>query len=107
MTALLCAALGAHAAGDAERGRTALQQHACPTCHRIPGIVGPDTHVGPPLDGLPGRAYLAGRLPNTFDNLVRWIRMPQAIKPGSAMPDLQVPRDDASDIAAYLLHVAR
>jgi cytochrome c1 len=46
---------------------------------------------------------LAGRLPNERDNLVRWLREPQALKPGSAMPDLGVTERDARDIAAYLL----
>jgi cytochrome c1 len=46
---------------------------------------------------------LAGRLPNGPENLERWLRGPQAVKPGSAMPDLGVTERDARDIAAYLL----
>jgi cytochrome c2 len=84
------------------RGKVALQQHACPTCHRIAGVVGPDAHVGPPLIGLSARAYIAGRLPNTPEHLVRWIRDPKAFKPQTAMPDLDVPLHDARDMAAYL-----
>ena len=33
-------------------------------------------HVGPPLGGLAGRALIAGKLANTPDNLVRWLREP-------------------------------
>ena len=88
---------------DPDRGKAAIHQYACATCHRIPGIVGANAPVGPPLDDLGGRAMLAGRLPNDRDNLERWLRDPQAIKAGSAMPDLGVTGRDARDIAAYLL----
>ena len=87
---------------DAERGRAALHQYACPTCHEIPGIVGANNPVGPPLGGLASRRYLAGVLPNTADNLVAWLRNPPAIAPGTAMPNLGVHERDARDIAAYL-----
>jgi mono/diheme cytochrome c family protein len=88
---------------DPERGRTAIHQYACATCHLIPGIVGANAPVGPPLDGLADRVLLVGRLPNSRDNLAGWLRAPQALKPGSAMPDLGVTERDARDIAAYLL----
>ena len=50
----------------------------------------------------PGRTYVAGQVPNTPDFLVRWLEAPQAIEPGTAMPDLGVTPKDARDIAAYL-----
>jgi mono/diheme cytochrome c family protein len=88
---------------DAERGKTALQQYACVTCHSIPGAVGANAPVGPPLRNLSSRTMLAGLLPNTPEHLAHWIRAPQQVKPGSAMPDLGVTECDARDIAAYLL----
>jgi mono/diheme cytochrome c family protein len=87
---------------DAERGRQAINQYACVTCHRIPGVVGPNAPVGPPLTGIAARAMIAGRLANTPDNMVRWLREPQAVDPLSAMPALGVSARDARDIAAYL-----
>jgi len=87
---------------DAERGRTAIGQYACATCHRIPGIVGPNAEVGPPLEGIAGRSMLAGVLPNSPRNMARWIREPQTVNPGNGMPDLGVTERDARDIAAYL-----
>ncbi len=86
----------------AERGRVALHQHACHTCHIIPGVVGSERHVGPPLAGLGRRTTIAGRLPNTRDNLVAWIREPQRIDANSAMPSMGVNEADAHDMAAYL-----
>jgi cytochrome c1 len=58
--------------------------------------------VGPPLAGFAGRTYIAGRFPNTAPALVRWIESPQAVAPGTAMPDLGIEEAQARDIAAYL-----
>jgi mono/diheme cytochrome c family protein len=87
---------------DPERGRNALEQYYCITCHAIPGVVGASVPVGPPLGGIATRALIAGQLPNTTDNMIRWLREPQKINPKSAMPDLGVNERDARDIAAYL-----
>jgi mono/diheme cytochrome c family protein len=84
------------------RGKAAMQQYACVSCHIIPGVVGADMPVGPPLTGIASRKYLAGVLPNSPGNMVRWLRAPQEISPGSAMPDLDVPANDARDMAAFL-----
>jgi mono/diheme cytochrome c family protein/cytochrome c551/c552 len=89
--------------GDPRRGVLAMQQYACTTCHLIPGMVGANAHVGPPLTGIAGRRYLAGRLPNSPENMVRWIREPKAVSPATLMPDLKVSEQDARDMAAYLL----
>ncbi len=87
---------------DRERGKVALQQYACVTCHVIPGVVAATNPVGPSLEGIATRSYLAGIVPNTRENMIRWLRSPQAIDPGSAMPDLSVSERDAQDIAAFL-----
>lgn len=87
---------------DRERGRRAMLNYACITCHRIPGVVGPAAPVGPPLDGIGSRAFIAGILPNDPENMVRWLRSPQEVDAASAMPDLGVGEQDASDMAAYL-----
>ena len=89
--------------GDPARGMAALQTHGCGACHRIPGLRGPHGSVGSPLDRFGDRVYIAGALPNDEVNLARWIRDPQAIEPGTAMPALGVSERDAVDMAAYLL----
>lgn len=88
--------------GDRMEGKTALTQYACTACHIIDGIVGRDIRVGPPLRNLADQRYIAGIVPNTPQNLVRWIRAPQEMDPLSAMPDMGVTADDARDMAAYL-----
>lgn len=74
----------------------------CGSCDTIGGVPGTTALVGPGLDGLGGRAFIAGVLPNAGENLVRWIQDPRAIAPRTAMPDLDVTDDDAREIAAYI-----
>jgi cytochrome c len=90
------------AGGDADRGKTAIQMYGCGSCHSIPGIRDANGMVGPPLTMWSRRTYIAGEVPNTPDFLIRWIEMPQAIEPGTAMPNLGVTEGKARDIAAYL-----
>ncbi len=90
------------ARGDVVRGRTALTQYACNACHLIPGVTGSQVYVGRPLTDLAQRKYIAG-LPNTQQNLIKWIRDPQSVDPHTAMPMLGVSEADALDISAYLL----
>ena len=61
-----------------------------------------DRVAAPTLAGLAGRMYIAGLLPNSPENLIRWIEDPTAIDPQTAMPDVGVTPSDARDIAAYL-----
>lgn len=88
--------------GDSDAGRRAIHQYACATCHVIPGVTGATKEVGPPLRGMARRAYIAGLLPNTPENMAYWIQSPQRVSPRTAMPDLGVREQDARDIAAYL-----
>ena len=88
--------------GDAARGRHAIAEYGCGACHVIPGIKGADGLVGPPLERWSRRSFIAGAVPNTPDQLVRWIQAPQAVEPGTAMPDLGVTERESRDIAAYL-----
>lgn len=85
-----------------ERGQAAFAQYGCTRCHRIPGVTGAQTDVGPPLVGMAARSYIAGVLANTPENMVWWLRFPQAIDPKTAMPYLGVGEEDALDMAAYL-----
>ena len=87
---------------DPARGLLALSQYACSTCHQVPGATGSAAQVGPALDRIATRSLIAGKLANTPENMVRWIRHPQQIDPLTAMPDLDVTETDARDIAAYL-----
>jgi cytochrome c2 len=88
--------------GDPDRGEVAIRRYGCGSCHTIPGVPGAVATVGPPLDKLAMRTYLAGRIVNNPQNLMRWIREPRSVDPKTAMPDVGVTEKDGRDIAAYL-----
>lgn len=80
-----------------------FRQYACDNCHIIGGMVGPKTHVGPSLEKWRERKYIAGVLPNTHENLVRWIVAPQDVSAHTMMPDLDVLEVHAQYMARYLM----
>lgn len=88
--------------GDPRHGRELLARYGCASCHRIKGIAHADSHVGPPLDEVRARGYIAGVMPHTADNLIEWIRHPRQVVPNTAMPELGVTEAEARDMAAYL-----
>lgn len=88
--------------GHPDQGRRAIVKYGCGGCHQIAGVRSAKGKVGPPLSSIAERTYLAGRLPNTPDNLVLWIMNPQGVDPDNAMPNLGVLEQDARSIAAYL-----
>ena len=86
-----------------ENAQILLRQYACDNCHQIEGLVGPKTFVGPLLHEYQRRKFIAGTLPNTHANLVRWIVDPHEISPTTLMPDLGVPEAHARVMAQYFL----
>jgi cytochrome c1 len=92
----------AAASDDHELGRHTLVSVGCTGCHQIPGAGTPGADSGPPLDQIGSRAYLAGVLPNTRENLTRWITRPQEVHPGDAMPDTEMSESEAGAVAEYL-----
>jgi cytochrome c len=88
--------------GDPSRGEAMFIQYGCGSCHGVKHVRKASGSVGPSLDGLPVRAVIAGKLANSPGNLETWIRDPQRVSPGTAMPDLNVGERDARDITAFL-----
>ena len=88
--------------GDAARGVQTIDAYGCGSCHVIPGADGAIGTAGPPLQSFAHRTMIAGEVANTPEHLVAWIMKPQAMKPGTVMPNLGVRLPDARDIAAYL-----
>ncbi|GJG86949.1 cytochrome c oxidase subunit II [Gemmatimonadetes bacterium T265] len=92
----------APATADATAGYNAFMGSACTLCHAIRGTPaqgrnGPDlTHVGSRL------RIAGGMLANTRGNLQGWIANPQALKPGSAMPTVELSSADLQAITTYL-----
>lgn len=88
--------------GDPDRGRTAVLDYGCVSCHTIPDLPEADARVGPDLGDFATRRMIAGQVPNQPEVLIQWLREPQSIEPGTAMPDMGISEQDARDIAAYL-----
>lgn len=88
--------------GDPGRGRTVIEQYNCGSCHTIPGVSGARGPVGPPLSWFSRRSYIAGEMPNTPDNLVRWVRSPELVEPSTAMPRVGLDVQQSRDVAAFL-----
>ena len=85
------------------RGEAMFIQYGCGSCHGVKHVRKATGAVGPPLDGIAIRAVLAGRLDNNPANLQAWIRDPQRVSPGTAMPDLKVGARNACDRQRHLV----
>jgi cytochrome c oxidase assembly factor CtaG len=88
--------------GHAAAGKLAIERYGCGSCHRIPGISGADALVGPSLERIASRTYIAGHLINEPKAMVPWIRDARHLRSPTAMPTLGVTEQEARDIAAYL-----
>jgi cytochrome c1 len=92
----------ARSADPTHRGAVAISTYGCGKCHTIPGIRDANGVVGPPLESIARRTYIAGNFPNTPDTLARWIMAPQSMKPKTSMPSLGLTESQSRDVAAYL-----
>jgi cytochrome c oxidase subunit 2 len=91
-----------HATDAVSTGRRIFETTACIDCHTVAGTVA-DGRFGPDLTHIMSRDTIgSGAAPNTFENLVLWIRNPDALKPGSRMPPMELSDQDIRAVAAYL-----
>ncbi len=91
--------------GEPQRGQQLIVKNGCGSCHMIPGVSGANGLVGPPLLYWSRRGFIGGELQNTPDNLVRWLKDPQAVEAKTDMPNLNLSDQDARDIASYLFTI--
>jgi len=83
-------------------GAEVLTRNACVGCHTIAGTVA-QGQVGPNLSHFGSRTTLAaGILENTPENLTRWLRDPQEVKPGTKMPNLNLRPSEVEALVEYL-----
>ncbi|HEX7126182.1 MAG TPA: cytochrome c oxidase subunit II [Thermodesulfobacteriota bacterium] len=86
----------------AAKGAQAFITSACIGCHRIAGTPAAGV-IGPDLTYFARRHTIAaGMMPNTPENLARWLRNPPAVKPGSKMPNLNLNDETVQALVAYL-----
>ena len=83
-------------------GRKIFETTACVNCHTVAGTAA-HGRFGPDLTHLMSRDTIAsGAVPNTPENLRRWIRNPAAFKPGCRMPAMDLPDQEVGAITTYL-----
>jgi cytochrome c oxidase subunit 2 len=84
------------------RGRAVFETEECLDCHSVKGIAG-NGQFGPDLTHLMSRDTIAsGVARNTPENLRRWVKDPNSIKPGATMPAMQLSDGQLDDVIAYL-----
>ncbi len=89
-----------------QKGRQVFTSKGCVACHSIKGVAeltqrsrttGPDlTHVGERT------SIVANTLPNSVENLAKWIKNPQAVKEAALMSNLNLSDEEATAVATYL-----
>lgn len=84
------------------QGKYLVRYYGCETCHEIPEIDDVRGSVGGSLKHIASKYFLAGQLPNSPENLRRWIQHPHSINPQTLMPEMNVTDDDAAEIAVFL-----
>src|SRR6266487_4244315 len=83
-------------------GRRVFETTACINCHAVGGTAA-NGRFGPDLTHLMSRETIAsGAAENTKENLRLWIQKPDAIKPGSLMPAMQLSDTDLDALVNYL-----
>jgi cytochrome c oxidase subunit 2 len=88
--------------GAASDGRQAFLEQSCAGCHTVRGTSAVGT-AGPDLTHFASRVSIAaGTLPNTADDLARWLSDTQGVKPGALMPQTELTSKELHDVVAYL-----
>jgi cytochrome c oxidase subunit 2 len=89
--------------GTVSVGQRIFRTTSCVNCHTIAGTTA-NGRFGPDLTHVMSRDTIAsGVAPNTPENLRRWIRNPDAIKPGSRMPAMNLNDHELDAVTAYLV----
>jgi len=95
------AMVAAGAGGTVAQGQ-AVFAGPCAACHAIRGTAAAG-RAGPDLTHLASRRSIAaGTLPMSRGGLQGWIQKPQALKPGTGMPDIPLTPRDADAVSQYL-----
>ena len=88
---------------EVAKGRETFLANACVGCHLIKGTTAAGK-VGPELTQIASKKNIAGTLsPVNAENLTKWLKNPQAVKPGTQMPNLGLSDQTVADIVSYLI----
>ena len=86
-----------------EEGMKLFQTKGCIGCHTSSAMTPMKGMIGPNLSGIGSRKMIAaGWLPNTDENLKRWLHDPQAVKKGVGMIIPKLTDAEVDALVAYL-----
>ena len=84
-------------------GEKYFASKGCIGCHSLNSVGAPKGMIGPNLGGIGVRKMIAGGwLPNTDENLHRWIKTPQLVKTGVLMQVPEMTDAEVDALVAYL-----
>jgi len=95
---------------DLEHGRQLLEEKGCGSCHSFSGVAALPTRPNPDAGSeqqrravqlAPDLRYARDRL--RLENAALWIMDPRSLKSDTLMPASGLTRDEARDVAAYVL----
>lgn len=89
-------------AGDAARGEQFFMNGPCVSCHTIDGTKAQGKVAPRPLTHFATYDKIAQVIPNTSENVTKWLHNPQDVKPGTQMPNLGLKPQDIADLVAFL-----
>ncbi|MDQ5851936.1 MAG: cytochrome c oxidase subunit II [Chloroflexota bacterium] len=100
-------AANTQAGGPVAQGYALFQQKGCVGCHTIQGYPNAAGKLGPNLTHVGSRQHIvAGWLQNTPDNMRRWLRDPNEVKPdnymGTAIKRGTLNENEITALTAYL-----
>ena len=93
--------------GPVVQGYGLFKTKGCTGCHAIAGYPGAEANIGPDLTHVGSRRHIvAGWLENTPDNMRRWLRNPNEVKPdnimGQAIKEGTLTAEEIDSLTAYL-----
>lgn len=92
----------ARVGGDPQQGVALMKRYGCAACHIIPGLPNRGAVVGPNLKGFASKPTIGETVPNTPDNLIRWIVYPTEMDHTATMPSVGATETHARHMATYL-----
>jgi cytochrome c oxidase subunit 2 len=87
---------------SAAAGRAAFLAESCVNCHRIRGTPAAGNYAPDLTHFMSRETIAAGMIANDQQNLRRWVRDPQSIKPGCLMPAFGLTDEKQALIVDYL-----
>ena len=86
----------------AEEGKTLFISKACIGCHTIQGMPEAQGTVGPELTHQASNSMIVDVLPNTEENLLKYLKDPAAVKSGALMPPPNLTDGEIEALIAFL-----